>query len=408
MSTINVGDYPIDPAVQDGTELATRLNRLYGAILSTNSSTTRPASIVAGGVWTRFTAPSTYDLMLYTGTTDKLVSTDVTGILTDIIDLQNKTANLADTTPTNVYATSDSAGLSQNTFVGEVAGGSGHTGKEGYTLFVESRPSGSGDGTVPGSDFGLGVSAVKDNWQTTTTEGQLCGLNIVVRGGYHGTNITAPWFTPGDSAAIICNTVNSAAQCFTATLESANYYMPNGAWVPGTLGMRTQINAIKQSQGIAIGYLGLGAAFQAQNVIGGAAGDGFWTDAFKYLFDPGTGVYEAFKINQAGHLILHSGGATTPKKTLRVGAGGNFEVINNAGSAVVFRVTDAGAVNVASGAVYAIDNTQVVGPRIAGWGTPTGGSRISSFNGATATLSQTSQALAQLIADLKTHGLLGS
>lgn len=336
-----------------------------------------------------------------------VVKPSVSAAVDKIIDLGVQTV-------CNVYQTVDSAGLAQNKFAGETAGDASHVGKEGYTLFVESRPAGSGDGTVPGSDFALGVSAVKDNWQTTTVEGQLCGLNIVVRGGYHGTNITAPWFTPGDSAAIICNTVNSADQCFTATLESANYYMPNGAWIPGTLGIRTQINAIKQSQGIAIGYLavaengGLGAAFQAQNVIGGAAGDGFWSEAFRYLFDPGTGVYEAFKINQAGHIVFNSGGATTPKKTARVGAGGNFEIINNADTAVIFKVTDTGTVGIPSGAVYAINNVQVVGPRISGWGTPANGVRISNFDASTATPLETAQALAQALADLKTHGLLGA
>lgn len=55
-----------------------------------------------------------------------------------------------------------------------------------------------------------------------------------------------------------------------------------------------------------------------------------------------------------------------------------------------------------------IGGVQVVGSRIAGYGTPTGNSRTASFNGASATLAQTSAQLAQLIVDLETHGLLGT
>jgi hypothetical protein len=57
---------------------------------------------------------------------------------------------------------------------------------------------------------------------------------------------------------------------------------------------------------------------------------------------------------------------------------------------------------------YYVGATQVVGAQITGYGTPTGNSRTASFNGASATLAQTSAQLAQLIVDLKTHGLLGT
>lgn len=68
--------------------------------------------------------------------------------------------------------------------------------------------------------------------------------------------------------------------------------------------------------------------------------------------------------------------------------------------------------------------TQVVGPRITGWGTPSGGSRSSGAAYAGQTIGSVysqgaaqqtdnavktvSQQLMQLIADLKTHGLLGT
>ena len=56
----------------------------------------------------------------------------------------------------------------------------------------------------------------------------------------------------------------------------------------------------------------------------------------------------------------------------------------------------------------AVNATKVLGAQIAGWGTPTGPSRIANFPGASATLVQCSNAIAQIIADLKTHGMLGA
>jgi hypothetical protein len=55
-----------------------------------------------------------------------------------------------------------------------------------------------------------------------------------------------------------------------------------------------------------------------------------------------------------------------------------------------------------------VGSAKVLGTQIIGWGTPTGGARTASFNGASATLPQTSAVLAQLILDLKTHGMLGA
>ena len=65
---------------------------------------------------------------------------------------------------------------------------------------------------------------------------------------------------------------------------------------------------------------------------------------------------------------------------------------------------DSNIVNSTTG--YSVNGANVVGPRVTGWGTPSGGSR-SALNGSSATLAQTSAGLAQLIADLTAHGLIG-
>lgn len=73
MAIISTGDSPIDANTVDGTELAARLNRLYPAISSNHANATRPTYVTAGGMWTKFTSPSTYELMFYNGATDQKI-----------------------------------------------------------------------------------------------------------------------------------------------------------------------------------------------------------------------------------------------------------------------------------------------------------------------------------------------
>ena len=67
--------------------------------------------------------------------------------------------------------------------------------------------------------------------------------------------------------------------------------------------------------------------------------------------------------------------------------------------------TFAGTIKATS--AYLVGANQVVGAQIAGWGTSSGGTR-GALAGGSATLAQTSAALAQLLIDLKTHGLIGT
>lgn len=53
-------------------------------------------------------------------------------------------------------------------------------------------------------------------------------------------------------------------------------------------------------------------------------------------------------------------------------------------------------------------NGAATSAQVAGFGTPTGAGVIVNFPGATATLAQCSQAIAQLIADLKAKGIYGA
>jgi hypothetical protein len=75
MPILNPGDFPLDPKIVDGTDLAGRLNRLEQATSSTNTNTTRPPYILAGGLWVKdngYGAKDRYELMMFDGTNDVL------------------------------------------------------------------------------------------------------------------------------------------------------------------------------------------------------------------------------------------------------------------------------------------------------------------------------------------------
>lgn len=63
--------------------------------------------------------------------------------------------------------------------------------------------------------------------------------------------------------------------------------------------------------------------------------------------------------------------------------------------------------NPIEGSSFTVNGAQVVGAPIAGWGASTGGVRAP-VAAATATVAQVAAALAQLLSDLETHGLIGN
>lgn len=64
-----ITDYPIDPTVTSGTQLADILNRTNQCLNSTNSGTTRPPLLAAGGLWVQ-TGGASLSLFMYDGSTD--------------------------------------------------------------------------------------------------------------------------------------------------------------------------------------------------------------------------------------------------------------------------------------------------------------------------------------------------
>ena len=247
-------------------------------------------------------------------------------------------------------------------------------GKERYAGFFAYTGPGTGDPAVIESSFGVGVSALKQNWFSNTVPGQIIGANIVVRGGYHGPDAnSAPpepgGYNPGgDTTALIVNTVNSSQYSQNAILEGVAYNAQNGAFsVNGQLhGMNVQLGAIRlrnpdgtpANPGIGLALAAqngsLGYAIQANNTARPGSYEygvpGIWGGFLRYNFDDGTRTpFDAFRVDQDGAIFLSSGGAATPSKRLRVGGNGDLQVLNPAGTAIL-SLADAGALTIGVGA----------------------------------------------------------
>jgi hypothetical protein len=235
---------------------------------------------------------------------------------------------------------------------------SAQTGLERYTNWISADTQGTGDSTPQATTFALGLSAIKNNWQTTTVAGEFGGLNIAARCGH------ANAIASGDCSGLTTNVAVSQTNNFVTNMENVSGYFPLGS-TTGSLFINTQIGSIKASgldvgSNTGVGFFAaaqnglLGHAFSASNLC---ASPKFgtcskWLDFLNYNYDDGTHTpYNAFNVNQSGQLTLAGFGAVnTNQKTIRVGTSvtNNLEVVNAAGNALPLSLTDGGSLNVLS------------------------------------------------------------
>jgi hypothetical protein len=104
-----------------------------------------------------------------------------------------------------------------------------------------------------------------------------------------------------------------------------------------------------------------------------------------------------------GNLDYAIGVTSTPSNSLWITGGSGSVTFFTNNSLTVRATINSSGLTLGTGSALIIGANQVVGARVGGYGTPTGGNRTHSF----AAVSQAEQVLAQLIADLKTHGLIG-
>jgi hypothetical protein len=207
-------------------------------------------------------------------------------------------------------------------------------------------------------------------------------------------------------------TVTNKWAFFSASSE-ANYFGGNVycnaklSVGTGTVGQTLTINSAGnvifevQQAGVTIGYLANGSA-----IFGGATASDFAFNAAsagKKVIIGNAGVRGIEVVDGVANCPGTTDASAIGTATFTVQGGGSFA------KSLWIGGTAGNFLNVANATGgYRINNTQVVGPQITGYGVPTGNSRLSAFPGATATLAQCSAQIAQMIIDFKTHGLLGA
>jgi hypothetical protein len=120
--------------------------------------------------------------------------------------------------------------------------------------------------------------------------------------------------------------------------------------------------------------------------------------------------------SNGGNIKIIGNGASTPSKHIRVNSG-VLQIINDAYSGTLWSIDDSGNVIVHGnqtvngafahvGTLFGIFSAAAQ-PQPTGYGTPTGGARISSFAAGSVTLAQLAGIVAQLILDVKSLGVVG-
>lgn len=296
--------------------------------------------------------------------------------------------------PINVYAQSGETTRFAHRVLRTSDGGL-HTNEERSVSHIEYRPTGSGTNGPASADYGLTISALKKDFDTTTVVGEIDAMNIVVRQGG----------TASDATAFLAN-VATYGTGFMAIFEGQTSIINS----VGTILQQIQSQA-GVCDNVNSNYIGffvnankgsLNSAYQAANTTG----QGSWTQFFQGLKD---GV-ERFSVMDHGAVRISDGAGG--RKTLRVSSN-RFAVLNAAEGAELFTIVDSGAVSanadISSGTSFTVGSNKVVGQRDTGWVAFTGaGNKNTSYDTATITLVQLAQRVNSIQAALTAHGLLGA
>lgn len=265
-----------------------------------------------------------------------------------------------------------------------------------------------GSNTVPQIDL-AGATQNYIRWATTGLAAPVSGTTIST-----GTRIL---FRAATTATTLSTSIGiDASTNLWLGGPSVAFYTPDTGGVARALGSFGSTGPLGTGRGLTLGsadvtgpvlYIPQGLVststyayfdgFPTGNILpNGAGAGGIGSGTRIVLRIPGSGY--AFSIGyDAANGIFFGGGSTTTSTAAFRYYSENVEGI---------RLTTASTAGAAS--FISVRNTagnllQVVSGRITGYGTPTGGNRGLSF----AAVTQAEQVLAQLVADLKTHGLIG-
>jgi hypothetical protein len=249
--------------------------------------------------------------------------------------------------------------------------------------------------------------------------------------------------SPGDVVALIAS---ANARTNNDTVFGANILVRNATGTTGTklVGMEIDLqptagttlgagtaglyinafNVAMTANAIQLGALG-GGSFSDGLVISGVTGAGVspnGSTTMNSLVNSGGATYNdaAFVLTNS-HKLRLSGTSTShgflyndSSNNVRMVAGSNGRWIlrNNADTTALVSLIDVGGQGVVNietaGGEYRVNGTRVLGARITGWGIANAAVRPASFDASTATLRQTAEAVASLINDLRSHGLINT
>ena len=262
-----------------------------------------------------------------------------------VVDYQSQTNQ-------SVYAESESGRFAKRLLKTQHGAHSGT--QQVGVLGIEHRPSGSGANGAANSDMGVNISVIKQNYLTSTMQGEIDGLNVVVRqGGPAGNGST----TNSDAAGLLIDVGMLSGSGFVAAYEgSTSIFNSSGVT---TNQIQTQIGVLDSTTATHVGF----AAIAGNGVIDDgirllSSGTGSFTNFMTFYNTGGTNV---FRVNGNGNLTLTANGGVTPSKTIRV-LSGQLSILNDAQNVQILVLDDSGNVNIAGGITSAsgVTGTQMI------------------------------------------------
>ena len=211
-----------------------------------------------------------------------------------------------------------------------------HSGTQECVFGIEFRPTGSGANGAANADIGQTVSVVKKGYPSATTQGELDGLNVVVR--QCGT-------ASSDAAGILVDAANITGCGFLAAWESASTTFASGG-VTVSKKIQSQIGVIDTVSNISVGFYADAETGTLDDGVRlrGTTGTGTWANYLHCLL---SGV-SVFKVDSTGRVVLTATSGATPSKTIR-SFSGNFQILNDAQSTSILSLTDAGDLSIVGG-----------------------------------------------------------
>lgn len=206
-----------------------------------------------------------------------------------------------------------------------------HSGAGQSAFAIESRPVGSGTNGPTSADYGQTISVAKKDFDTTSVVGEIDGLTIGIRQGG----------AASDACAILAN-VATYGTGFMGAMESSTSAVTAGVI---TQGVRAQVGIVDNLLGNQYGVAVI-KDFGVNSGDGYYVGDGAAGASFANAFRVNYLARDVYKVSAYGEIRLTTATGAALTKTIYNNAG-SLVVLNNAESAQILALTDAGNFSVA-------------------------------------------------------------